>query len=167
VQQHEGYIDVATKVGQGTVFTLYFPSLDIDAREVAMPDPASLQHGQGQLVLVVEDNSDTRQALMDSLVLMNYSVIDAANGREALSILEVKANDITLVLSDAVMPEMGGIALFHAMQKNGLAAPLVLLTGHPLSKEMEELQTLGLAGWLPKPPDIVKLSQLLAQVLSG
>jgi DNA-binding NtrC family response regulator len=63
------------------------------------------------------------------------------------------------------MPEMGGIALFYAMQEQNLTLPVVLLTGHPLSKEMENLQTLGLAGWLQKPPDLIKLSNLLAEVL--
>jgi CheY-like chemotaxis protein len=63
------------------------------------------------------------------------------------------------------MPEMGGIALFHAMQEQELTVPIVLLTGHLLSKEMENLQALGLAGWLPKPLDLVNLSYLLAKIL--
>jgi DNA-binding NtrC family response regulator len=63
------------------------------------------------------------------------------------------------------MPDMGGIALFHAMQHEKLRIPVVLLTGHPLSNEMENLATLGLAGWLTKPPDLLNLSHLLAKVL--
>jgi CheY-like chemotaxis protein len=64
------------------------------------------------------------------------------------------------------MPEMGGIALFHAMREQQLPIPIVLLTGHPLSREMENLQSLGLAGWLLKPPSLINLGQLLAQILA-
>jgi YesN/AraC family two-component response regulator len=90
----------------------------------------------------------------------------AANGREALAILATRVDEVDLVLSDVVMPEMGGIALFHAIKEQYPTIPMVLLTGHPLSKEMESLQTLGLAGWLPKPPDLTSLSNLLAKALT-
>ena len=131
-----------------------------------MPDKTLLKHGHGQMILVVEDDPATRQALIDSLALMNYRVIHAVNGREALSVLDTKAGDIALVLSDIVMPEMGGVALFHTMRQKNIAIPLVLLTGHPLSKELGNLRALGLADWLSKPPDIVKLSHSLARILN-
>jgi PAS domain S-box-containing protein len=167
VQQHEGYIDVTTEDGQGTTFTLYFPALNTGDNTPDTYDKAMLQLGQGQRVLVVEDDEVTREALLDSLAELNYEVLTATNGREALTILATKATEVDLVLSDAVMPEMGGIALFHAMQEQKLTIPIVLLTGHPLSKEMENLKMLGLAGWLPKPPDLVNLSHLLAEVLTA
>ncbi|MCA9924135.1 MAG: PAS domain S-box protein [Anaerolineales bacterium] len=166
VQQHKGYIDVKTKVRQGTTFTLYFPTLQLGKETTVMPDKTLLKHGHGQMILVVEDDPATRQALIDSLALMNYRVIHAVNGREALSVLDTKAGDIALVLSDIVMPEMGGVALFHTMRQKNIAIPLVLLTGHPLSKELGNLRALGLADWLSKPPDIVKLSHSLARILN-
>jgi DNA-binding NtrC family response regulator len=98
--------------------------------------------------------------------MLNYEVMVAANGREALAILATRVDEVDLVLSDVVMPEMGGIALFHAIKEQYPTIPMVLLTGHPLSKEMESLQTLGLAGWLPKPPDLTSLSNLLAKALT-
>jgi PAS domain S-box-containing protein len=167
IQQHEGYIDVVTRVRQGTTFSLYFPALGAGEKAAVPLDTTSLQPGQGQLVLVAEDNPETRQALVDSLTLLNYEVIEATNGREALTTLVARATEIELVLSDAVMPKMGGVALLHAMRKQKLKIPLVLLTGHPLGKELENLEALGLAGWLPKPPTLVNLSRLLAQVLAG
>lgn len=166
VQQHEGYIDITTEVGQGTTFFLYFPALNIGAGTAELPERGTLQSGQGQKILLVEDDRATREALLDSLAQLNYEVLAATNGREALTILAAKADEIDLVLSDVVMPEMGGAALFHAMREQNLAIPIVLLTGHPLSKEMENLQALGLAGWLPKPPDLTNLSYLLAKALT-
>lgn len=167
VQQHEGYIDVATAVGQGTTFFLYFPALDTGQKVMGTSERTALQLGQGQKVLLVEDNPTARQALLDSLLLLNYEVIAAKNGREALTLLASKADEIKLVLSDVVMPEMGGIALFHAIRQQNQTLPVVLLTGHPLSEELENLQMLGLAGCLPKPLDLVNLSYMLEELLTG
>jgi signal transduction histidine kinase/ActR/RegA family two-component response regulator len=166
VQQHDGSIDVTTKVGQGTTFALYFPALDIGEKAPLTIDSTLLQQGQGQMVLVVEDDPAARQAIVSSLLFMNYEVMEATNGQEALTILSTKANDIDLVLSDTIMPQMGGIALLHAMRQQKLTTPMVLISGHPLTREMKKLQKLGLAGWLPKPPHLESLSQLLAQVLT-
>jgi DNA-binding NtrC family response regulator len=72
-----------------------------------------------------------------------------------------------LVVSDLVMPEMGGQALFHALRQRGLTLPVVMMSGHPMENEMASLQAQGLAGWLQKPPDIEQLAQLLAQALGS
>ena len=167
VEQHEGYIDVVTAVGQGTTFLLYFPALNTGESPVDAPDKSQLKLGQGQTILLVEDNQSTRQALMGSLALLNYQVVVATNGREALTFLTTQQLSIDLVLSDVVMPEMGGVALFHTIREQGLDIPVVLLTGHSLSSEMENLLLLGLSGWMPKPPDLAVLSHLLAAVLAS
>jgi two-component system, cell cycle sensor histidine kinase and response regulator CckA len=166
VQQHDGYLDVETEVGRGTTFLLYFPALTTGEMETAEPDPTTLSQGQGQTILVVEDDAAIRQALAQSLQLIGYRVIAAENGREALAVLDTSADQIDLVLSDVVMPEMGGAALFHAMQQRRLTIPLLLLTGHPMNKEMERLMAQGLAGWAPKPTGLADLANLLAQVLA-
>jgi CheY-like chemotaxis protein len=166
IQQHEGYIDVKTEVGQGTTFFLYFAALHIGSNTMDTSEKIRLQSGQGQKILLVEDNIATREALQDRLAQLNYEVLAVTNGREALAMLTTKATDIDLVLSDVVMPEMGGIALFYAMQERNLTMPVVLLTGHPLSKEMENLHALGLSGWLLKPPGLASLSNLLATLLA-
>jgi CheY-like chemotaxis protein len=121
---------------------------------------------------VVEDDAATRAALVDSLELLNSRVIETANGREALAILEQQAGradaaeQIALVLSDMVMPEMGGRALLHALREKPLNTRIVFLTGHPLDEEtFEDLHSQGLQGWLLKPLSIEQLSQTLAQAL--
>ncbi len=167
VQQHGGFIDVVSEVDDGTTFTLYFPRLASHEEASLSFDDSLLQSGQEETVLVVEDDAATRRALVDSLTLLNYQVIEAANGRIALSLLGDRAHEIDLVLSDAVMPEIGGVALLYAARQQGHSMPFVLLTGHPLSKEMQNIQTTGFAGWLSKPPDLVTLSQLIAEAIAN
>jgi PAS domain S-box-containing protein len=164
VQQHEGFLDVKTDVDQGTTFLLYFPAF-VAGDVSPLPSNSKVQLGQGQTVLVVEDNLIARQALLDALQFLNYDVIEVNNGRQALAILAQGTQEIELILSDVVMPEMGGVALFEALQEQNSTIPLVLLTGHSVGQEMDQLQVQGLAGWLAKPPSIEELSQLLAEVL--
>jgi signal transduction histidine kinase/ActR/RegA family two-component response regulator len=174
VKQHEGYIDVKSQKGEGATFTIYLPSLAQLQPETVSQETEALVQGQGQLILVVEDDAATRAALVDSLELLNYRVIETANGREALSIFEQRTNQadaaeqISLVLSDMVMPEMGGRALLHALRERSETAKIILLTGHPLDEEtFEDLKPHGLQDWLLKPLSIERLSQTVAQALEG
>ncbi|MCP4537176.1 MAG: response regulator [Chloroflexi bacterium] len=166
VKQHEGHIDVSTEVGVGTTFMLYLPVLLASSPKATdLKTEALVVQGQGETILMVEDNVALRQALVGTLEQLNYQVLEAANGREALDMLEVRAGEISLVLSDLVMPEMGGRALFHTMQQRGLTLPVVMLSGHPMENELEDLQSQGLAGWMLKPPDMERLSRMLVRVL--
>ena len=179
VAQHEGHIDVTTKMGEGTTFTYYLPGLPVLEPEAEVGEMSTLPEGQGETILVVEDNAAAREALVDSLELLNYRVLEAANGREALEILErqtleaqtlevsedFRSLGITLVLSDLVMPVMGGQALFHALRQQDSAVKMVMLTGHPMTKELEELRAQGLSGWLLKPPSIEQLAEVVARAL--
>ncbi|MBN1979339.1 MAG: response regulator [Anaerolineae bacterium] len=165
-KQHEGCIDVKSREGEGTTFTIYLPSLAQLQPEPVPYETETLVQGQGQLILVVEDDAATRAALVDSLELLNYRVIEATNGREALSIFERHAEQIALVLSDMVMPEMGGKALLYALRERAETAKVIMLTGHPLDEEtFENLKAHGLQGWLLKPLSIERLSQVVAQAL--
>jgi CheY-like chemotaxis protein len=97
--------------------------------------------------------------------LLGYNVHSVGNGRQALEYLERAHQDVDLVLSDVVMPEQGGIALFHAMRERGHLHPLVLMTGHPMQEELEKLQELGLAAWMLKPPRLKQIAEVVAQTL--
>jgi two-component system cell cycle sensor histidine kinase/response regulator CckA len=172
VKQHEGHIEVATQEGEGTTFTIYLPSLSRRQPKPILYKTEALVQGQGQLIMVVEDDSATRAALVDSLELLNYRVIEAINGREALSIFKQLAGQadaseqIALVLSDMVMPEMGGKALLYALREISPTAKVVLLTGHPLDEgTLEDLKPQDLHNWLLKPLSIEQLSQVVAQAL--
>lgn len=165
VKQHAGEINVLSQVGQGTTFYIYLPAL-------ASPSGASeeqaaegaLALGQGETVLVVEDNPATREALTACLEDLHYRPLAAANGRAALVLLAAQ-RDIALIISDMVMPEMGGVALLRALREQGLTTPVILLTGHPLNTEQETLAAAGAAAWLLKPVSLVRLSEVVAGAL--
>jgi len=166
VKQHDGEIDVRSAVGQGTTFTIYLPAAAAAEPVAIIRSTAEPQPGSGQTILIVEDNPSTRAALADTLELLEYKTLQAGSGREALALL-ASHPEIKLVLSDLVMPDLGGRELLQAMRSQGLNTPVIIMTGHPLDERLEELRPYGLFGWLTKPPDLEKLARMVREALGG
>lgn len=162
VKQHDGYITVNSRLEQGTTFTLYFPALKVAQTQMPYTPRIPLNRGKGQTILVVEDEQGLREAISASLEALNYQVIKTCNGLEALTQLSFQRSQIALILSDAIMPEMGGIALLHAVRQAGISIPFVILTGHTMETELDSLRAAGLNNWLLKPPNLHQLSQVIA-----
>ena len=106
-----------------------------------------------------------RKALVDSLELLGYRVLEAMNGQRALTMLEQCGEEVRLVVSDVVMPEMGGIALLHALRERKHEIGVVMLTGHMLGRELENLRAQGMIDWLHKPPQLEQLAKVVARAL--
>jgi PAS domain S-box-containing protein len=165
VGQHGGHIGVDTRVGEGTTFAIYLPVVHTGPPKAFGVEVSTIPNGCAEAVLVVEDGDALREALVASLGRLNYRALQAANGREALALVEEHGDEIALVLSDVVMPEMGGVALLQALRQRRWLKPVILLTGHPMGEELDELRTQGLCAWLPKPPDLEDLAQAMARAL--
>jgi signal transduction histidine kinase len=167
IKQHEGHIAAESEMGEGTAFTLYLPALiRLDTGGDSELSP-SLPHGQGETVLVVEDDVGAREAMVSGLKILNYDVLEAENGLEALEIYRHHRQDITLVLTDLVMPEMGGKQLLHALRQRDPLIKVMIMTGHPMNDEGVSLKATGATGWLQKPVSLVQLAEAMAKVLKG
>jgi PAS domain S-box-containing protein len=163
VLQHDGGIEFTTEIGQGTAFTIYLPAVAGEAELVAAP--AAAQSGQRETVLLVEDNDIVRQALVASLQALNYEVTAVSNGREALDYLQANPDQVDAILSDMIMPIMGGAELFRQVQRLARPIPMIIITGHRMNEELDSLVTQGLVGWLMKPVNLDGLADLLEQAL--
>ncbi|NBD36758.1 MAG: PAS domain S-box protein, partial [Chloroflexi bacterium] len=165
VRLHAGEIDVISEVGEGTTFTIYLPAVLVTPRSGRDMPVIDLVSGHQEVILIVEDDAAMREALIGAAESLNYRVLTARDGQAALAILDDHAADIDLILSDLVMPEVGGQALLRELKRRGLKIPVVILTGHPMDQELSDLKAQGLAGWLRKPLDLDQLAQMLAQAL--
>lgn len=175
---HEGHIVAATRPWQegqpgGTAFVIYLPALVMPASVERLPASDDLPVGHGELLLVVEDNVATRASLVDSLTALQYRVLTASQGLEALTLLQQQTDQIALVLSDVVMPELGGLGLLRAIYQQGYRIGVIFLTGHPLQEELERLRDENdpavqalLVSWLLKPPALEQLAKTVAQGLA-
>jgi PAS domain S-box-containing protein len=166
VIQHEGQITVETAPGAGAKFIIYLPAAQVEAVVPSPVETDAAPAGQEERLLLVEDNTALRMAMTDMLESLNYKVVDVANGRIALERLATPGADFALVLSDVVMPDIGGVELVRALRREGWRQPVVLMSGHPLDEELESLHDLGVAAWLPKPCSVERLTQALAAALA-
>jgi len=107
VKGHCGYIEVASRKGQGTTFSVYLPAAGTAVSRTETPKEAGTEKGQG-VVLLVEDEEMVLQVNAKMLRRLGYTVIEAGEGCAAVDLFEKNAAEIDLVVLDIIMPGMGG-----------------------------------------------------------
>ncbi len=165
VKQHKGEIEVSTEIGKGTIFDIYLPALSVSETKQTLVHNVDLPLGHGETILVVEDNPVLCEVTVTILQELHYQTRSAKNGLEALRVLTNSQNAIDLILCDLVMPEMGGKELLLAMRRAGLKNKIVIVTGHPMDEEKQEIMALGAVGWLSKPPSLELLAKVVAEAI--
>jgi len=166
VRQHEGYIDVETELGQGTTFRIYLPAYEEEVKETEAEEPPAPPQGQGETILLVEDNKGLREAGQSVLESLGYRVLAAANGREALAVYEAEGG-ADLVITDVVMPEMGGKELMRELTRSDPNLKALGITGYALEKVAEELREAGFLDVVHKPFDVKELARVIRRALAG
>ncbi|KPK90399.1 MAG: hypothetical protein AMJ88_16195 [Anaerolineae bacterium SM23_ 63] len=167
VKQHDGYIDVRSQEGEGTTFIIYLPAIEVPEWSSVETLSSTLIDGRGETIIVVEDNMATQNALQEILETLNYHVLTASDGKGALDIIEDHDGAIDLVLSDLVMPVMGGVELYQELIDRGFGTKVVLMSGYPLGAGTRELLDQKGVTWLQKPMRSDTLAQLIREVLEN
>jgi len=121
--------------------------------------------GSGETVLVIEDDQTTRNAIQTLLERQDFRVLTASNGNDALELFEHNCDQIALVISDIVMPEMSGITVYKTIQKNNPMMKFLFITGHPLATNTQIVLEEGKVHWLQKPFTVNEFSTALQEIL--
>ena len=131
VKQHNGYIQCKSKLGEGTTFEIYFPAVRKKEIEEPGSEVASDEiKGGNEHILVVEDEVDLLNVLKISLQEYGYKVSVAGDGLTALSVLEKEGNSIDLIISDVIMPKMGGVELKLFAERFNPSIKYMFITAH-------------------------------------
>lgn len=166
VKQHNGFIDVVSEQTHLTTFVIYLPALAASPKARVVQPEVHMESGQQETILVVEDDQATLDALRQILEAMNYRVLTASNGKEALTHFDENPGNIDLVLSDLVMPQMGGVALYRELKEKGLETKIMLMTGYPLGSGTRELLDHESVTWIQKPLVSQNLAESIRDVLT-
>ncbi|AZG76095.1 cell cycle histidine kinase CckA [Methylocystis rosea] len=159
VKQSGGFISVDSEIGRGTVFRIFLPRYVPEEKQTSQkadtPKVAADYTGQG-VVLLVEDEDSVRSIGARALSSRGFTVLEAATGMEALEVVERVDGKIDLIVSDVVMPEMDGPAMFAELRKRGVAAKVIFVSGYAEEAFAKNLPE-GDFGFLAKPFSIKQL----------
>jgi CheY-like chemotaxis protein len=151
MESHKGYIAVDSEPGKGTTFYLYFPvpeSLEINQVKTEIQKEI---HGGGETILVVEDEEPMRVLLNIFLRSGGYTVLTAADGREAVDMYHKNRKDIKLVLADSGLPMLSGYDVFKKMKSENPELKFILASGFIQPQMKSDILKEGAKYFLQKP----------------
>ena len=167
VRQSGGQVLVYSEPGTGSSFKLYFPLTDAAGAPAALPPAPALEPAEGtETVLLVEDMPMLRDLASRILEQNGYRVLAAASGEEALD-LAGDAEGIAAVVTDVVMPGIGGQELAAELFRRNPALGLVFTSGYPATTSMQEQVALGGVAFLQKPYGATDLISTIRAILAA
>jgi signal transduction histidine kinase/CheY-like chemotaxis protein len=131
VKQHQGFIDLESTPGSGTTFKIHLPLFSGEVEKTPEELPELKLDGRGELLLIVEDDDSLKEALWNLFEDHEFQVLQAANGEQGFDIVKQIGERISLVISDVVMPKMGGVELYQKTRKSYPEKKFIFITGHP------------------------------------
>jgi CheY-like chemotaxis protein len=162
VKAHGGLITVASRPGHGSIFTVHFPAV-LDGEEGAEAGRRAPPAGQGQLVLVIDDEPALRLMAQATLEAFGYRVLLAENGSVGLGLFDEHAARIGVIVTDMAMPVLDGSSTVAALRARDADVPIIASSGLQTGDSL--LRAGLIQGFLPKPYTAEALLVALAEVL--
>jgi nitrogen-specific signal transduction histidine kinase/CheY-like chemotaxis protein len=167
VKSHGGFISVYSELGKGTTFKIFLPATMSDEELQQLKTSIAPIQGNGELILVVDDEPNILGITKMILEKHRYDVLSASDGTEALAIFAQQMQSIRLVLTDISMPYMDGTALARALRKMKSDLPIIASSGQGERTGVAEFQELGVKNFLTKPYNTEKLLATVHETLQG
>jgi len=165
VKQHEGFIDLETEPGVGTAFLIFLPFSRNEVREDVGAGAATAKVGEGELVLLVEDEAPVRDVIHEMLESLGFEVVTAGSGNEALQVFERFKSDVRIVVSDVALAGFGGVEVSKRVREMSPDIPVVLMSGYPLDDEARSELSAGKTDWISKPFTSEQIGAMIGRVL--
>ena len=165
VRAHKGSITVESAEGRGSTFKVYFPLVRVNIIEVQQKPEQAAPRAAGGTILVVDDEEIIRRIVGEMLERLGYSVLEAANGIQAVEIFHQHQATIDCILCDVVMPRMNGWETIAAIRQHAPKVPAILASGYNESHVMADHNDISIQAFLEKPFLFSKLKEVLDTIL--
>jgi nitrogen-specific signal transduction histidine kinase/CheY-like chemotaxis protein len=165
IASHGGFISVSSTVGEGSTFTVYLPAQVAEPVAVPVAEDAALRHGNGEWILVVDDDASVAEITSQTLDAFGYQVLTAEDGAQAIGVFSHRAADIALVLTDMAMPVIDGAALIAALNRMEPGIRIIATTGNESAASIAKIARTGVAHILIKPYTAEQLLRTVAEAL--
>ncbi len=167
VKGHGGFLRVRSEPGVGTRVEVYLPAAEMYEEVPRDETGGDVPRGNGETVLVVDDEAPIRAMTRDALESQGYRVLEAADGAEAIATYAANANDVVVVVTDLMMPVMDGSALIQVLHGLAPRVRLIAVSGLATSREARHAMAQGAAAFLGKSSTDAALLSTVARVLAA
>lgn len=163
VKNHGGFVNVYSELGKGSQFQVCLPASDTAATQI--DSDSEIVRGNGELILVVDDEAPIREITNTSLVNYNYKVLTAGDGVEAFSVYAQHRDEIALVLMDIQMPSMSGVNAIRILRQMNPSIKIIAISGLVSNRKLLEDSGIEVQAFLSKPYTIKELLDIIQTVL--
>jgi CheY-like chemotaxis protein len=165
VKHHGGFVEVSSEVDKGTCFKVHLPATAQHAQQPAQAQPVELPEGQGELILLVDDERALLEMTRETLQTYGYRVLTAGHGAEALLLYQQHRDEIAVVVTDSMMPVMDGPALVRALRNLGSDVKIICVSGLASEHKLAEIDRSQAQAFLTKPFTTLALLTTLRNVV--
>ncbi len=166
VEQHRGTVCVTSEPDKGTTFEIYLPSISAGTETIEGPSEVFVPaKSSSERILIVEDNAALRELLTTALEDSGYKVVHAGDGEEGLRLFESGMDDISLVVSDVLMPRMSGKQLRDKIRKKNPRMKFLFMSGYAAAEGDDDFMIEPGSDFIQKPFGISEINAKVSEIL--